>query len=140
VAASGLRVPLDGATRMLRHEVYAFWPSDLLNIFERAGLPRRSPPPFVPGTESELTARSGNPPKIISPAEGDATVLDTSGEIPLRAKTDADVREIYWFAGKSFIGKSHASDILSWKSSRGSYQLIALDDHGRSSSCRVEVR
>ena len=139
-AATGLRVSVDDRTRILRHEVYEFWPSDLLKLFERAGLPRRSPPPFLPGTESDLTARSGNPPKIISPAEGNATVLDTSGEIPLRAKTDADVREIYWFADKSFIGKSRASDIMSWKSPRGSYQLIALDDHGRSTSCRVEVR
>ncbi|HJT44880.1 MAG TPA: penicillin-binding protein 1C [Chthoniobacterales bacterium] len=139
-AATGLRVSVDDRTRILRHEVYEFWPSDLLKLFERAGLPRRSPPPFLPGTESDLTARSGNAPKIISPAEGNATILDTSGEIPLRAKTDADVREIYWFADKSFIGKSRASDIMSWKSSRGSYQLIALDDHGRSTSCRVDVR
>jgi len=139
-AATGLRVPVDDGTRILRHEVYEFWPSDLLKLFERAGLPRCSPPPFLPGTESDLTARSGNPPKIISPSEGDATVLDTSGEIPLRAKTDADVREIYWFADKSFIGKSRAADMLSWKSSRGSYQLIALDDHGRSASCNVTVR
>ena len=137
--ATGLRVPVDDGTRLLRREVYEFWPSDLLKLFERAGLSRRSPPPFLPGTESELTARSGNPPKIISPSEGNATVLDTSGEIPLRAKTDADVREIYWFADKSFIGKSQAAQMLSWKSSRGSYQLIALDDHGRSSSCRVDV-
>jgi len=67
-------------------------------------------------------------------------VLGTSGEIPLRAKTDADVHDIYWFADKTFIGKSRAAEILTWKSSPGSYQLIALDDHGRSSSCRVEVR
>ena len=138
--ATGLRVPVDDGTRLLRREVYEFWPSDLLRLFERAGLPRRSPPPFLPGTESELTARSGNPPKIISPAEGNATVLDISSDIPLHAKTDADVREIYWFANKSFIGKSQGSGMISWKSSRGSYQLIALDDHGRSSSCRVDVR
>src|ERR1700693_1491457 len=139
-AATGLRVPIDDGTRILRHEVYEFWPSDLLKLFERARLSRRSPPPFLPGTESDLTARSGNPPKIIFPAEGNATVLETSGEIPLRAKTDADVREIYWFADKSFIGKSRATDMLSWKSSRGSYQLIALDDHGRSTSSHVDVR
>jgi penicillin-binding protein 1C len=138
--ATGLRVPIDDGTRILRHEVYEFWPSDLLKLFERAGLPRRSPPPFLPGTETELAARSGNPPKIISPAENNATVLGTSGEIPLRAKTDADVREIYWFADKTFIGKARAADILTWKLSPGSYQLIALDDHGRSGSCRLNVR
>jgi penicillin-binding protein 1C len=137
---TGLRVPIDDGTRILRHEVYEFWPSDLLKLFERAGLSRRSPPPFLPGTETDLAARSGNPPKIISPAEGNATLLGTSGELPLRAKTDADVRDVYWFADKTFIGKSRAADILTWKLSPGNYQLIALDDHGRSGSCRIDVR
>jgi penicillin-binding protein 1C len=139
-AATGLRVPIDDGTRPLRREVYEFWPSDLLRLFERAGLPRRAPPPFLPGTESDLAARSGNPPKIISPSDGSAILMATSSEIPLRARTDADVREIYWFADKTFIGKSRAAEMLSWKSLPGSYQLIALDDHGRAGSCRVSVR
>src|SRR6266404_3967517 len=66
--ATGLRVPIDDGTRQLRREVYEFWPSDLLRLFERAGVPRRSPPPFVPGTESDLASRTGNPPRIISPS------------------------------------------------------------------------
>jgi penicillin-binding protein 1C len=138
--ATGLRVPVDDGTRQLRHEVYEFWPSDLLKLFERAGLPRRAPPPFLPGTESEFAARSGNPPKIISPSDAHAILLGASSEIPLRAKTDADVREVYWFADKTFIGKSRAADVLSWKSPPGTYQLIALDDHGRAGSCRVDIR
>jgi penicillin-binding protein 1C len=139
-AATGLRVSIDDGTRQLRREVYEFWPSDLLRLFERAGLPRHAPPPFLPGTESEIAARSGNPPKIISPSDAHATLLGASSDIPLRAKTDADVREIYWFADKSFIGKSRAADVLSWKSPPGTYQLIALDDHGRAGSCRVDIR
>jgi penicillin-binding protein 1C len=139
-AATGLRVPVDDGTRLLHREVYEFWPSDLLKLFERAGLPRRTPPPFLPGTESEFAARSGNPPKIVSPADGSAVLIASSSEIPLRAKTDADVREVYWFADKTFIGKSQAADILTWKALPGGYQLIALDDHGRSGSCRVDIR
>ena len=137
--ATGLRVPVDDGTRQLRREVYEFWPSDLLKLFERAGLPRRAPPPFLPGTEPEFAARTGNAPKIISPSEGNAMLLATSTEIPLRAKTDADVRDVYWFADKTFIGKSPVADVLTWKSSPGNYQLIALDDHGRSGSCSVTV-
>jgi penicillin-binding protein 1C len=137
---TGLRVPIDDGTRQLRREVYEFWPSDLLKLFERAGLPRHSPPPFLPGTESEFAARSGNPPKIVSPSDSHASLLGASNEIPLRAKTDADVREIYWFADKNFIGKSRAADVLGWKSLPGTYQLIALDDHGRAGSCRVDIR
>ena len=144
-AASGLRVARDDGTRQLRREVYEFWPTELLSIFRRAGVPRKLPPPFLPETDPELVARTGNPPRIIAPAAGSAyEVLNSESSrkqgIPLRAKTDADVREVYWFADKTFIGKSAAADILSWKSGPGRYELTALDDHGRSGSCAVIVR
>ena len=60
--------------------------------------------------------------------------------MPLRAKTEADVREIYWFADKAFIGKCDAKDSLSWKCSPGRYELNALDDHGRSGSSAITVQ
>jgi penicillin-binding protein 1C len=138
--ATGLRVPIDDGTRPLQREVYEFWPSDVLRLFERAGLPRRPPPPFLPGTESDLASRTGNPPRITSPTGGHDTLFASLTAIPLRAKTDADVREIYWFADKTFIGKSSVTEMLTWKSAPGDYQLTALDDHGRSASCNVRVR
>ena len=39
--ATGLRVPADDGTLTVRREVCEFWPSDLLALFEKAGLPRR---------------------------------------------------------------------------------------------------
>ena len=138
--ATGLRVPIDDGTRQLRRDVYEFWPSDLLRLFERAGVARRLPPPFLPGTESDLASRMGSPPRITSPTGGHDIFFASSNAIPLRAKTDADVREIYWFADKTFIGKSNVTEMLTWKSTPGDYQLTALDDHGRSASCSVTVR
>jgi penicillin-binding protein 1C len=138
--ATGLRVPIDDGTRQLRRDVYEFWPSDLLTLFERAGVARRLPPPFLPGTESDLASRMGNPPRITSPTGGHDIFFASPNAIPLRAKTDADVREIYWFADKTFIGKSNVTEMLTWKSTPGDYQLTALDDHGRSASCSVTVR
>ena len=101
---------------------------------------RRLPPPFLPGTESDLASRMGNPPRVTSPTGGRDILFASSNAIPLRAKTDADVREIYWFADKIFIGKSNVTEMLTWKSTPGDYQLTALDDHGRSASCNVTVR
>jgi penicillin-binding protein 1C len=138
--ATGLRVPIDDRTRQLRRDVYEFWPSDLLRLFERAGVARRLPPPFLSGTESDLASRMGNPPRITSPTGGHDIFFPSSNAIPLRAKTDGDVREIYWFADKTFIGKSNVTEMLTWKSTPGDYQLTALDDHGRSASCSVTVR
>src|SRR6266702_3152201 len=139
-AVSGLRVARDDGTRQLRREVYEFWPTELLSIFRRAGVPRKLPPPFLPGTTAEFVARSGNAPRIVSPPDGQKILPASAGAIPLQAKADADVREIYWFAGKTFIGKAPPQEVFSWKASAGRYELIALDDHGRSVSSAITVQ
>ena len=139
---TGLRVPLDDGTRKLRREVYEFWPGDLLALFERAGLPRQSPPPFVPGTSSDVLQRNGNAPQILPPADGPhrEILLASATTIPLRAKVEVDVREVYWFVGNAFIGKTEKNDIISWKCTPGAYELTALDDHGRAGTSSVTVR
>jgi penicillin-binding protein 1C len=93
--ATGLRLPVDDGRRQNRHEVYDFWPGNLLSLFQRADVARRLPPPFLPGTLAEFAARSGNPPRIISPSHDSEILLASATSIPLRAKADADVRDVY---------------------------------------------
>jgi penicillin-binding protein 1C len=141
-ATTGLRVDQDDGTRVLKREVYEFWSSDLLALFERAGVPRKLPPPFLPTIASDLLARGGHPPKITLPAN-EMTLSQFSAAtpgIPLRAQTESGVRKLYWFADKTFIGTCDAHDVLCWKPTPGVYQLTALDDHGRSASRSVTLR
>jgi penicillin-binding protein 1C len=137
--ATGLRVPIDDGTRQLKREVYEFWPGDFLTLFEQAGIPRRVPPPFLPDTGSELASRSGQKPIIVSPNSKEI-LLVSKKTIPLRAKADADVREIFWFAGKQFVGKAAPNQVLEWTAVAGDYEVTALDDHGRAGSHSVVVR
>ena len=142
-AATGLRVAADDGTRELRREVYEFWPSDLLDLFQKAGLPRQVPPPFLPGCDVERSARRGKPPAIISPKSGVRyTIRSTDGMnrgLGLRAEAEADVRKIYWFADKAFLGSTSARENLNWRPKSGTHNVIALDDYGRSDSCMVTV-
>jgi penicillin-binding protein 1C len=140
--ATGLRVDQDDGTRVLKREVYEFWSSDLLALFDRAGVPRKLPPPFLPAIGSDLLARGGHPPKINLPAnEMTLSPASTSTPgIPLRAETESGVRKLYWFADKTFIGACEAHEVLCWKPTPGVYQLTALDDHGRSGSRSVTLR
>jgi penicillin-binding protein 1C len=138
-ASTGLRVAQDDGSKTLKREVYEFWPSDLLALFERAGVPRKLPPPFSPTVDNELLSRGGHAPKINLPAD-EMSVRSNSANtpgIPLRAETETGVRRLYWFADKTFLGACDAHEILCWKPSPGVYQLIALDDHGRSASRSV---
>ena len=137
--ASGLRVPLDDGTRQLRREVYEFWPGEFLTLFEQAGIPRRVPPPFLPNNGSELASRSGQKPVIVSPSRKEI-VLASTKRIPLRAKAEGDVREIFWFAGKQFVGKAAPNQVVEWTATAGDYEITALDDHGRAGSHSVTVR
>jgi len=141
-AATGLRVDRDDGTRVLKREIYEFWSSDLLALFERAGVPRKLPPPFLPAIGNDLLARGGHAPKITLPAN-EMTLSQTSPStpgIPLRAETESGVRKLYWFADKTFIGACEAHEVLCWKPTPGVYQLTALDDHGRSGSRSVTLR
>ncbi len=137
-AATGLRLPNDDGTRPVRHEVYEFWPDDLRALFEKAGMPRKSPPPFLPGTS--VVSLGGSAPRITSPDNGSRILLASAESIPLRAGVDPGVREVYWFADKTFIGKAEPREVLSWKATPGDYELTALDDRGRAGTCTVTVR
>jgi penicillin-binding protein 1C len=141
-ASTGLRVAQEDDSRSVKREVYEFWPSDLLALFERAGVPRKLPPPFSPTIDNELLSRGGHPPKINLPGNEmtvSGAAIDSAG-IPLRAETESGVRKLYWFADKTFLGACDAHAVLCWKPAPGVYQLTALDDHGRSASRSVILR
>jgi penicillin-binding protein 1C len=141
---SGLRVSGHDGTREVRREVHEFWPSDLLALFERAGLPRRPPPPFAPGANVETIARSGKAPQIVSPANGHVYAVQAGDEvhrtIGLQARSESDVTKLYWFADKTFLGASPPREALPWRPSPGVYRIVALDDRGRSSACTVTLQ
>jgi penicillin-binding protein 1C len=136
---TGLRLPIDDGTRELKHEVYEFWPTEFLTLFEKAGVPRKLPPPFLPETGVEMAGRTGRGPQIISPGSKEI-MLASAKSVPLRAKVDADVQRIYWFIGKKFVGQAGPNEFIGWDAEAGDYQLTALDDHGRATSCSLIVR
>ncbi|MDQ6940022.1 MAG: penicillin-binding protein 1C, partial [Verrucomicrobiota bacterium] len=133
---TGLRT--NGDNGRAHKEVCEFWPSDLLELFAAAGLPRRLPPPFLPSASTEMTARVGKPPRITSPK---SDVIYSLGEsnasgraLSLRAETEADVAKVYWFADRTFLGTTNRTTPLNWEPKPGHYTIVALDDHGRSDS------
>jgi penicillin-binding protein 1C len=140
-----LRVATDDGTRKLRREVDEFWPSDLLDLFGKAGLPRQLPPPFLPGCDNpERSARRGRAPVILSPRPGVAYTVqaheDASHSLSLRAQADSDARKVYWFVDRELVGQSPVSGSVNWKPVAGSHTIVALDDSGRSDSCVITVQ
>ncbi|MEM0968588.1 MAG: penicillin-binding transpeptidase domain-containing protein, partial [Verrucomicrobiota bacterium] len=150
--ASGLRLRPDQATpeRACHWETFECWPSDLLTLYRQAGLPRRTPPPYLsPRQEPTALTRSpsfaggrGGTLRILSPRPGTPYTLEPGrSAIPLQALAPADCQEVYWFANRSFLGSAPPTEPFLWEDAPlGQHQLRAVDDEGRVSETTLLVK
>ncbi|HWH02578.1 MAG TPA: penicillin-binding protein 1C [Gemmatimonadales bacterium] len=125
--------------------IYEMWSSDMARLFQEAGLPRRTPPPFDPRCETHVADNSaGIPPQITSPLRGVTYSLRArrlgAETITLRATASGGVHAVYWFVGSSFIGTSAPGATVGWRPDvAGSFVVRAVDDQGQADSRMVEV-
>jgi penicillin-binding protein 1C len=127
-----------GATRQ---EVFEFWPSDMMQLFREAGMPRRKAP-AIPDCAAD---DASDVPKIATPLRGVTyTLRHKTGQetIPLEASAQADVDSVFWFDGAALIGKSAVTyGAIPWTPAAGGMHLIrVIDDHGRTAERDVNVR
>jgi penicillin-binding protein 1C len=128
-------------------EVREFWPTDLLEIFAQAGLPRFLPPPYPPGDAAEGSGRpleaAGFPPSIISPLGNTTYILRPGDErrnrLVLLAESDQDSGDIFWFANTLFLGRAKPYERFLWQGEPGLWDITAVDSRGRSAGLRVAV-
>lgn len=132
----------------LKREVFEFWPSDLMQVFRTAGVPRKSPPAFEASCKIKDTQVSGVAPSIVSPrleVQYSFRVSEQNGEtgglvIPLAAIADGDVSKLHWFVGKEYVGQTDPQRSAQWRARPGKYTVRVVDDLGRTDSRIVEVR
>ncbi|MEM6910165.1 MAG: penicillin-binding protein 1C [Verrucomicrobiota bacterium] len=144
-AESGFRVAGPQKERFTYPEVYEFWPSQLLQLFERAGLPRRLPPALASQASQDglsPLSRQGRPPRITSPEAGllyTVRIGQPESALPLEANVEADARQLFWFREKEFIGETPSDEPLFWLPLPGQHLLTAIDDQGRHQSLTVTI-
>lgn len=124
-----------------RSEVYEFWPTDLLQLFARAGMPRRRPPPPA---DCQRDVPSGTPPQITSPVIAVTYTVRTgqvgNETIPLAANADSEVRRLHWFVDESYVGTGTPGVAIGWHPARaGRYIVRTVDDRGRADSRELAV-
>jgi penicillin-binding protein 1C len=124
-----------------RSEVFEFWPSDLLQLFEQAGMPRRRPPP---PSDCQRDVLLGSAPIITSPVIAATYTVRAArlgaDAIPLSANADSDVRRLHWFVDNTYIGTGAPSIAMPWQPHRsGRYLVRAVDDRGRADTRELEV-
>jgi penicillin-binding protein 1C len=135
---TGLRACPPYTTGPTHRVVYEMWGSDMLKLFQQAGLPRRTPPPFDPKCDAHSPETvAAAPPQITSPLRG---VVYSLRARRLGQETGAGVRDVYWFVGSSFLGKAPPGGSLAWKpAAPGSFMVRAVDDQGQADSRLIEL-
>jgi penicillin-binding protein 1C len=124
-----------------RSEVFEYWPTELLQLFAQAGMPRRRPPPAA---DCQRDLPSGTPPHITSPVTA-ATYTIRAGRVgnepvPLAANADSEVRRLHWFVDESYVGTSAPGIALAWNPhGSGHYVVRTVDDRGRADSRPLDV-
>ncbi|MDR2635742.1 MAG: penicillin-binding protein 1C [Campylobacteraceae bacterium] len=116
-------------------EVYEYYSSDILDIFKRAGLPKREPP-NMEHCRHAFDVAAGINPSITSPLKNTVYTIRESKEkeerIVFTAVTDANVKTLYWFANDEYIGSSDQSKSVLWLPKKsGTFEIRVIDDHGR---------
>jgi len=108
------------------------WDSEAEHFFETIGLARKS----ADGTD-------GNEELRIVPMARDvswqANQAVSERVIPLRARTGAGAKEVYWFANRDFIGAAGSGETFYWSPAPGTYTIAATDDRGQSDSVQIIV-
>ncbi len=120
---------------------FEVWPSDLQQTLRRAGMTPNSMPPWQEGCEDKEV--NGQKPVITSPVAQVAYHVrreaDQGEAIGLEATADGSVRELHWFAGQRYLGKSSPNASLDWRPLPGRYDVRVVDDYGRSGRVKVQV-
>jgi penicillin-binding protein 1C len=148
-----MRIAVDNATGLracspnakgIHWEVFEFWPQDMLEIFEKAGMRRKTPPRYMGGCTIEEQAHRGIPPSISYPQNDmlyDMTNAPMGNkEIPFAAIGDADTEKFFWFLDGRFIGESPNGKPLFWTPPNGRHTLRVVDNVGRGSYIEFTVR
>lgn len=140
---TGKRICRVQRDKLARSEVYEFWPSDIIQLFTRYGLPYKKAPAFEEGCGSEEISLVGIP-EIVSPKQDliySVRFNEKTGyeKIPFKAKVDQEIKKIFWFANQKPLGESSPQDALLAELTPGEYEITLVDDHGQVSTRPLQV-
>lgn len=146
------RIPIDRETglRACWHrpgvtelEVFEFWPSDYLRVFNRAGIHLKTPPRFAGNCSIEQRGGSGMLPVITSPQRSIEYVISMREQdehrVPLEATVDPDVNQLHWFINNTYVGNVARGEIFFWNALPGHFEARVVDDAGRAASKQFVV-
>ncbi|MDE6571143.1 MAG: penicillin-binding protein 1C [Alphaproteobacteria bacterium] len=144
-------IPIDRATgRRACHRdaattymaVFEFWDAEYLDMFRRAGIRRKTPPPFMPDCDLDAIAETTAAPQITSPGDRSRIVITDGSDtapvafVALAAGTDT---RIFWFLDDAMIGTSSAGATFEYPVPIGRHTIRAMDELGGGTASTFSV-
>ena len=124
--------------------VYEFWPSNLHDVFRRAGIATRRPPPWLPDCGLDETSATGLAPRIRSPQRSLVYHADApgaaEGTVPFSAVLDGDARRMFWFVDHRLVASARPGESYFWTPRPGRFTVRVVDDLGRADAETIRVR
>lgn len=123
-------------------EVYEFWDAEYLDMFRRAGIQRKTPPPFMPGCNLDEISISSSAPVILSPIDGTTTIIVSEKNyepISFQAVSDKTNSKLFWFLDEEMIGTTVSGQILNHDVKIGEHIVRITDDTGGGTSIKFSV-
>ncbi|MDE0063258.1 MAG: penicillin-binding protein 1C [Gammaproteobacteria bacterium] len=124
--------------------VYEFWPSNLHDVFRRAGIAIRRPPPWLPDCGLDETSATGLAPRIRAPQRSlvyhAAAPGAAEGTVPFSAVLDGDARRMFWFVDHRLVASARPGESYFWTPRPGRFTVRVVDDLGRADAETIRVR
>ncbi len=124
--------------------VHEFWPSNLHDVFRRAGIAIRRPPPWSPDCGLDETSAAGLAPRIRSPQRSlvyhAAASGGLEGNVPFSAVADGDARRMFWFVDHRLVAATRPGESYFWTPRPGQFTVRVVDDLGRAAAETIRVR
>ena len=122
--------------------VYEFWDAEYLDMFQRAGISRNTPPPFMPGCNLDAITTTHTAPIILSPVDETRTVIlsdENAQGIAFRAISDMDDIKIFWFLDNEMIGTSISGQTFTHNTPIGDHTVRVIDEMGGATAIQFSV-
>lgn len=123
-------------------EVYEFWDAEFLDMFRRAGIERKTPPPYMPGCDLDDIAHKNTAPVIISPAMDTKIVITSNNNhipISFMAVSPTPSAKIFWFLDDKTLRTTKSGESFVHDTPVGNHTVRIATDDGTGTSVDFSV-
>ena len=121
---------------------YEFWDAEYIDMFQRAGIKRKTPPQFMPGCDINEIPDDGTAPIVVFPTADTKIVITSANDFEpigfMGLATDTNGK-IFWFLDDKTLGSTKSGETMEYNVPMGDHILRATCDTGATTQINFSV-